>query len=63
MDRLVYDSATKTIITRIAGCEGTSTGTPFEMVEDTPENIDRLIVELGLSEEQVVQALKEVANT
>lgn len=63
MDRLVYDSATKTIITRIVDCEGTSTGTPFEMVEDTPENIDRLIVELGLSEEQVVQALKEVVNT
>jgi len=50
MDRLVYDSATKTVITRIVDCEGTSTGTPFDMVEDTPENIDRLIVELGLTQ-------------
>lgn len=49
MDRLIYNLETKTIITRIVDCEGTSTGTPFEMVEDTPENIDRLIAELGLN--------------
>ena len=48
MDRLIYDEETLTIIARIAGCEGTSTGTPHAMVEDTPENIDQLIVELGL---------------
>jgi hypothetical protein len=50
MDRLVYDPNTKTIIDRIADCEGTVTGTPFEMVEDAPENIDRLIAELGLTQ-------------
>lgn len=50
MDRLVYDKDTKKIICRIADCEGTSTGTPFEMVEGTPEEIDTLIAELGLSE-------------
>jgi hypothetical protein len=49
MDRLVYDLETKTIIVRIVDCEGTSTGTPYEMVEDTSENIDRLIAELGLT--------------
>lgn len=49
MDRLIYDPETKTIITRIVDCEGTATGTPFEMIEDTPENIDRLIAELGLT--------------
>ena len=43
MDRLIYDPETKTIIARIVDCEGTSTGTPFEMMEDTPENIDKLI--------------------
>lgn len=48
MDRLIYNSSTKTIVDRIVNCEGTSTGTPHEMVEDTPENIDRLIAELGL---------------
>ncbi len=50
MDRLIYDPETKAIIARVADCEGTSTGTPFEMVEDTPENIDRLIAELGLAQ-------------
>jgi hypothetical protein len=50
MDRLVYNAETKTIITRILDCEGTSTGTPFEMVEDTPENIDQLIETLGLTQ-------------
>lgn len=50
MDRLVYDPDAKTIITRIVDCEGTVTGTPFEMVEDTPENIDRLIETLGLTQ-------------
>jgi hypothetical protein len=49
MDRLIYDPVTKTIIERIANCEGTSTGTPFEMVEDTPENIDKVIDLLELS--------------
>lgn len=48
MDRLIYDETTLTIIARITNCEGTSTGTPHAMVEDTPENIDRLIAELGL---------------
>jgi hypothetical protein len=50
MDRLIYDPDTKTIITRIVDCEGTVTGTPFEMVEDTPENIDQLIETLGLTQ-------------
>jgi hypothetical protein len=48
MDRLIYDPETKTIIDRIVSCEGTSTGTPFEMIEDTPENIDMLINTLQL---------------
>jgi hypothetical protein len=48
MDRLIYDPETKTIIDRIVNCEGTSTGTPFEMIEDTPENIDMLINTLQL---------------
>jgi hypothetical protein len=50
MDRLVYDSDAKTIIARIVDCEGTVTGTPYEMVEDTPENIDRMIVDMALAE-------------
>lgn len=50
MDRLIYDPITKTLVDRIVDCEGTSTGTPHEMVEDTPENIDRLIAELGLTQ-------------
>jgi hypothetical protein len=49
MDRLIYDPATNTIVERIVDCEGTVTGTPHAMVEDTPENIDRLIAELGLA--------------
>lgn len=49
MDRLIYNLETNTIIARIVDCEGTSTGTPFEMVEDTPENIDLLIAALGLT--------------
>lgn len=48
MDRLIYDETTLTIIARVVGCEGTSTGTSHAMVEDTPEKIDQLIVELGL---------------
>ena len=48
MDRLIYNEATLTIVARIKNCEGTCTGTPFVMIEDTPENIDRLIDELGL---------------
>jgi hypothetical protein len=52
MDRLVYDPETKRIIVRIVDCDGTVTGTPYEMVEDTPENIDRLIVDMGLTEGQ-----------
>jgi hypothetical protein len=50
MDRLIYDPVTKTIIDRIVNCEGTITGTPYEMVEDTQENIDRLIADLGLTQ-------------
>ena len=49
MQRLIYDPDTKTILAIIDPCEGTVTGTPFAMVEDTPENIDRLIAELGLT--------------
>jgi len=52
MDRLVYDKEAKRIICRIVDCEGTSTGTPFEMVEGTPEEIDAIIAELGLTEKQ-----------
>ena len=48
MDRLIYDPTTKIIIDRIVNCEGTVTGTPFEMIEDTPENIDMLINTLQL---------------
>jgi hypothetical protein len=48
MDRLIYDPETKIIIVRIENCEGTSTGTPFEMIEDTPDNINKLIESLGL---------------
>jgi hypothetical protein len=50
MDRLIYDPTTKIIIDRIVNCEGTVTGTPHEMVEDTAENIDRLIAELDLTQ-------------
>jgi hypothetical protein len=50
MDRLIYDPVTKIIIDRIVDCEGTVTGTPHEMVEDTAENIDRLIAELDLTQ-------------
>jgi len=50
MDRLIYDPVTKTIIDRIVDCEGTITGTPHEMIEDTAENIDRLIADLGLTQ-------------
>lgn len=49
MERLIYDSETKKIIERIADCEGTITGTPFEVAEGTAEQIDALIVNKGLS--------------
>jgi hypothetical protein len=49
MDRLVYNSETKEIITRIYNSEGTSTGTPFDMFEGTPEQVDAKIKELGLT--------------
>jgi phosphoribosylformimino-5-aminoimidazole carboxamide ribonucleotide (ProFAR) isomerase len=48
MDRLVYNSETKEIITRIVNSEGTCTGTPFDMFEDTPEKVDAKIKELSL---------------
>jgi hypothetical protein len=48
MDRLIYNAETKEIITRIVDCEGTSTGTPFDMFEGTPEEVDAKIKELGL---------------
>ena len=48
MDRLIYNSETKEIIVRIVDCEGTSTGTPFDMFEASPEEVDAKIQELGL---------------
>jgi hypothetical protein len=44
--------------------KGTITGTPFEMVEDTPENIDRIIddpmtgepLEIPITKEEIVKA-------
>jgi hypothetical protein len=51
MDRLIYNAETKTIIVRISPCDDTITGTPFDMIEDTAENIDRIIVDLGLKED------------
>lgn len=50
MDRLVYNKETKQIICRIKDCEGTSTGTPFEIAEGTPEEIDSMIADLGLTD-------------
>jgi hypothetical protein len=50
MDRLIYNSETKEIIVRILDCEGTSTGTPFDMFEGTPKEVDAKIKELGLIE-------------
>lgn len=49
MERLVYDLQSKKIIDRILDCEGTATGTPYEMVEGTTEQIDELIDSLGLA--------------
>jgi hypothetical protein len=49
MDRLVYNSETKQIVTRIPNCEGSVTGTPFDMFEGTPEEVDAKIQELGLT--------------
>jgi hypothetical protein len=48
MDRLIYNADTKEIITIIKNCEGTSTGTPFEMFEASPEEVESKIAELGL---------------
>jgi hypothetical protein len=50
MDRLIYNSETKEIIVRIPNSEGTVTGTPFDMFEGTPEEVDAKIKELGLIE-------------
>ena len=57
MDRLIYDSETLTIIARVVGCEGTSTGTSHSMVEDTPEKIEQLIDRLKLKpiKEEILQ--------
>lgn len=49
MDRLVYNAETKEIIVRIVACEGTCTGTPFDMFEASPEEVDAKIKELGLT--------------
>lgn len=51
MDRLIYDRESKILIMRIHDCERTVTGTPFEMFEGTPAQIDALITELGLTEQ------------
>jgi hypothetical protein len=48
MDRLIYNSETKEILVRIPNCEGSVTGTPFDMFEGTPEQVDAKIKELGL---------------
>ena len=48
MDRLVYNAETKEIVVRILNSEGTSTGTPFDMFEASPEEVDAKIKELGL---------------
>lgn len=50
MDRLIYNSETKEVIVRIVDCEGTSTGTPYDMFEASPEEVDAKIKELGLTE-------------
>lgn len=49
MDRLIYDAATSTIIERIKDCEGTVTGTPYDIFEGTPEEVDAECVRLGLT--------------
>jgi len=48
MDRLIYNADTKQIIAIIKNCEGTSTGTPFEMFEGSNEEVESKISELGL---------------
>jgi len=50
MQRLIYDSETKTIVALIDPCEGTCTGTPYQMAEGTPEQIAALIAALGLEQ-------------
>lgn len=48
MDRIIYNAETKEIIARIPNSEGTITGTPFSMLEASPEEVDAKIKELGL---------------
>jgi hypothetical protein len=48
MDRLIYNSETKEIIVRIPNCDGSVTGTPYDMFEASPEEVDAKIKELGL---------------
>lgn len=48
MIRLIYNPDTKEILDIIDPCEGTSTGTPFETFEGSPEEVYAKIDELGL---------------
>jgi hypothetical protein len=48
MQRLIYNPDTKEILDLIDSCEGTSTGTPFEMFEGSPEEVYDKIDELDL---------------
>jgi hypothetical protein len=51
MQRLIYNPNTKEILDLIDPCEGTSTGTPFETFEGSPEEVFNFIDTLGLLED------------
>jgi hypothetical protein len=50
MQRLIYDLENRRIIMLIDPCDGTVTGTPFEIFEGTAEEVQSEIARLGLSE-------------
>ena len=48
MQRLIYNLETNEIIEIIDPCEGTVTGTPYEIFEGEKEDVDQLIIDLQL---------------
>lgn len=54
MKRLIYDQTTKKIISTIDNCEGTVTGTPFDIFEGTEQQVEEFILNNKLTEDQSI---------
>lgn len=51
MKRIIYSNETKTIIETIENCEGTVTGTPFDIFEGTEEEVAQFILDKKLTQQ------------